>query len=224
MIKAIGNVLPAAALAACATLFSGAAAASATTFMCGSAACSAFGTQPITAIDDLAVRGDYFDVTFSDATPVTTFAFSTSAAAPGQPLTAADAANALDAFYATQMGPEPSADGPGIFALVNGVPTVVDNLITGDEAGPIRGTFNVIETEPFLGFPIASQPPLKTVTETTNPCFAGACTQWTPVAAPTAAPEFSLSSLPVALTLLLGSLVVLRARFPSPHDRRAGRS
>lgn len=221
MIKAIGNLLPAVALAASATLLSSAASASVTTFMCGNVACSAFGTKPITAIDDLAVRGDYFDVTFSNATPVTTFAFSTSAAMPGQPLTAADAANALDAFYSTQMGPKPADDGPGILALLNGVPTVVDNLITGDEKGPIAGTYNVIETEPYLGFPISGQPPLKTITESADPCFAGACTAWTPVAAPTAAPELSASSLPAALTLLLGSLVVLRARQGRPSRSEA---
>jgi hypothetical protein len=83
-------------------------------FVCGDVACSPFTTsQPITGIDDLAVGGNLFDVTFSNTLTPSPFLFSYSASGSGQPLTGIDAANALDAFYSSQVGPSGSA-GPGI--------------------------------------------------------------------------------------------------------------
>jgi hypothetical protein len=194
-----------------------------THFECGTVACSAFGNQPITAIDNVVVDGDHFNVTFSN-TQDTTFAFSSFAAASGQPLTGVDAANALDAFYATQKGPIPQDDGPGIFAKVGGVDEEVFNLVTAYHASSTPGIFNLDVTQPFLGggyngpthvapdvgdnSPAAGQGPV--VTHAESVCF-GTCTVWTRVAAP----EISPVSAPSALTLLLGSLVVLRGRRPA---------
>src|SRR5271156_4405475 len=104
-----------------------------THFECGTIACSAFGNQPITGIDNVVVDGEYFNVAFSD-TQNTPFVFSSTAAGSGQPLTGVDAANALDAFYATQLGPIPQDDGPGIFAQVGGVDEVVSNIVTALQA------------------------------------------------------------------------------------------
>src|SRR6516164_3446143 len=101
-----------------------------THFECGTVACSAFGSAVITAIDDVVVGGEHFNVTFSNLMQSTTFQFSSKTAAPGHPLTGVDAANALDAFYATQQGPVPQDDGPGIVAMVDGVSTNVFYLET----------------------------------------------------------------------------------------------
>jgi hypothetical protein len=193
-----------------------------THFECGAVACSAFGSQPITGIDNVVVDGDHFNVTFSN-TQDTTFSFSSLASASGQHLTGVDAANALDAFYATQQGPIPQDDGPGIFAQVGGVDQEVFNLVTAYQASSTPGIFNLDVTQPFLGggyngptlvapdvgdnSPAAGQGPV--VTHAQSICF-GTCTVWTPIAAP----EISLVSASSELTLLLGCLVVLRGRRP----------
>jgi hypothetical protein len=180
-----------------------------TTFECGSVACSAFGNQPITGIDDLVVGGDHFDVTFS-TTQDSTFLFSSHAAAAGQPLTGVDAANALDAFYATQMGPNPQDDGPGIFARIGGVDVDVLNIVTASQTTGTRGVVNIDITEPFLGISVPGDVAAIPVGAGFL-CSSGAtCTVWTPVAAP----EISPASSTAALTLLLGSALVLRGGRP----------
>jgi hypothetical protein len=200
-----------------------------THFECGTVACSAFGNQPITGIDNLVVDGDNFNVIFSN-TQDTTFLFSSHTAAPGQPLTGVDAANALDAFYATQKGPIPQDDGPGILAQVGGVDVEVFNVVTAYQASSTPGIFNLNVTQPFLGggypgptlvapdvgdnSPSAGQGPV--VTHAEGICF-GACTVWTPIVAP----EISLVSAPAELTLLLGCLAVLRGRRPCQRQRAA---
>jgi hypothetical protein len=193
-----------------------------THFECGTVACSAFGNQLITGIDNVDVGGDYFNVAFSN-TQSTTFLFSSFAAPSGQPLTGVDAANALDAFYATQKGPSFQDDGPGILAKVGGVETTVFNIVTAYQPTSTPGIFALDVTQPFLGggytgptlvapnagdsLPFAGEGPV--VTHAQSICF-GTCTVWTPVSAP----EISPVSAPAGLTLLLGSLLVLRGRRP----------
>ncbi len=197
-----------------------------TTFECGAVACSAFGSQPITGINDVVVDGDHFDVAFTN-TPDSTFLFSSHASSSGQPLTGVDAANALDAFYATQQGPIPQADGPTILAQIDGVDTFVTNIVTAYQASGTAGLIDIDITEPFLGI---SLPPTVMaadagdgVTGATSVvvshvgsgflCSASAtCVKWTPIAAPVNAPEISGASAVSALTLLLGCLAVLRGR------------
>jgi hypothetical protein len=198
-----------------------------THFECGAVACSAFGSGVITAIDDVVVDGKAFNVTFT-STPTSTFLFSSHTAAPGQPLTGVDAANALDAFYSTQQGPVPQDDGPGIFARVAGVagPEEIFNFVTAYQATSKPGIVEVDITEPFLGGgyqngptlvapnvgdagPVAGGGPVVTELEAKNPCSFGTCLVWTPIKA---APEISPAPTTAALTLLLGSLVVLRGR------------
>jgi hypothetical protein len=72
-------------------------------FVCGSVACpstrNAFNDP--TGINDLNIRGDIFDVTFTTTAPASSpFVFSNTVAAPGQPLTGIDAGDAISAFYA----------------------------------------------------------------------------------------------------------------------------
>jgi hypothetical protein len=182
-----------------------------THFECGTVSCSAFGSGVITAIDDVVVRGDHFNVTFSN-TQDKTFAFSSFAAASGQPLTGIDAGNALDAFYATQQGPIPQDDGPGIFAQVGGVDEEVFNIVTAYGPASTPGVVNIDITEPFLGITLPAGTGVKAQQVGSGfPCSSfAACTVWTPISAP----EISLVSAPSELTLLLGCLVVLRGRRP----------
>ena len=191
-----------------------------THFECGTVACSAFGSSVITAIDDVVVGGEHFNVTFSNLMQGTTFLFSSHASAPGQPLTGVDAANALDAFYATQHGPIPQDDGPGILALVDGVASNVFFIETAFKPSSTAGLFDIDITEPFLGFPypgpVLTAPDAgdsqsgsaEVVVAHANVACVGTCTVWTRVAAP----EISPASASSGLTLLLGSLVVLRGR------------
>jgi hypothetical protein len=183
-----------------------------THFEGGSVACSAFGSAPITAIDDVSVDGHLFDVTFSD-TQSNTFAFSQYQSTPGHPLTGIDAANALDAFYATQKGPNQGDDGPGIFAQVNGVDTVVFNIVTAFGPTKTPGVTDIDITEPFLGFSYPGEAQAVAVDSQFMCSLLATCTVWTPVAA---APEISPVSTTSALTLLLGVLAVLRGRRAAP--------
>jgi len=193
-----------------------------THFECGTVACSAFGNQLITGIDNVVVDGDHFNVTFSN-TQSTNFLFSSYAATSGQPLTGVDAANSLDAFYATQHGPSPQDNGPGILAQVGGAEVSVFNIVTAYQATSTPGIFALDVTQPFLGggysgptlvapnagdsLPFAGEGPV--VTHAQGICF-GTCTVWTAIAAP----EISPVSAPAELTLLLGCLLVLRGRRP----------
>jgi hypothetical protein len=195
----------------------------ATSFECGTVSCSAFGSAVITGIDNIAVGGSLYDVTFSRSQD-TTFAFSNSVAGAGQALTGVDAANALNSFYGTQVPPGPGGVGPGILASVDGVTMEVFNLVTAYQASKTTpGAVDFDLTTPFLGAPYT---PVQTAPElgsggsslvsvahasAGNQCSAGACTVWTKVAA---APEISALSAPAAVTLLLGSLAVLRGRRP----------
>ena len=221
-------------LIALGALLLGGPALAATTFVCGTVACSAFGTQPITGIDDLVVDGDHFNVTFSTQQD-STFLFSSLASGSGQPLTGVDAANALDAFYATQQGPTPQSDGPGIFASVGGVDVDVVNLVTAFQVSSTPGLLDIDITTPFLGGgfqgPVLQAPDLGdglpapgglgvSHVDSGFVCSAFAtCTKWTPVSA---VPEISPLSAPSAIALLLGSLAVLRGRRPrqsvAPHN------
>jgi hypothetical protein len=182
-----------------------------THFECGTIACSAFGSGVITAIDDVVVGSEHFNVTFSN-TQDTTFAFSSFPAASGQPLTGIDAGNALDAFYATQKGPIPQDDGPGILAQVGGVNEEVFNIVTAFASTSTPGVVNIDITEPFLGISLPAGTGVSAQQVSSGfPCSSfAACTVWTPIAAP----EISLVSAPSELTFLLGCLVMLRGRRP----------
>jgi lipoprotein-anchoring transpeptidase ErfK/SrfK len=179
-----------------------------THFECGTIACSAFGSAPITAIDDVVVGGDHFDVTFSNKQD-TTFAFSQFPSMTGHPLTGIDAADALDAFYATQKGPNVYDDGPGIYAQVNGVDTEVYDIVTAFGTTKTPGVTNIDITEPFLGL-INPDAKASQVTSSSLCSSSATCTVWTRI--PAAAPEISVVSRSSALTLLLGFLAVLRGR------------
>jgi hypothetical protein len=192
-----------------------------THFECGTVACSAFGNLPITGIDNVVVDGDHFNVTFSN-TQDSTFAFSNYIAASGHPLTGVDAANALNAFYATQQGPIPQDDGPGIIAKVGGVDVEVLYIETAYQATGTPGIFNVDLTEPSLGFPYQTvleanqqNSEVIAVSGVGSRCLV-TCTVWTPIAAP----EISSVSAPAGLTLLLGSLLVLLGRRPAQRAAR----
>jgi hypothetical protein len=179
-----------------------------THFECGTVACSAFASAPITAIDDVVVGGELFDVTFSNKQD-TTFAFSQFPSMTGHPLTGMDAADALDAFYATQKGPNVYDEGPGIYAQVNGVDTEVYNIVTAFGTTKTPGATNIDMTQPFLGLTNPNAQALEASSSLV--CSSAAtCTVWTRV--PAAAPEMSLVSRASALTMLLGSLAVLRGR------------
>jgi hypothetical protein len=192
-----------------------------THFECGTVACSAFGSSVITAIDDVVVGGEHFKVTFSNLMQGTTFSFSSHAAGPGQPLTGVDAANALDAFYATQQGPIPQDDGPGIWRRLTGS-LATSFFLKRHSSHPVRpGSSISISPNPSWDSPFQarySQLPMwvtacrvpeggPVVTHAGRVCF-GTFTVWTRVAAP----EISPASASSGLTLLLGSLVVLRGR------------
>jgi hypothetical protein len=177
-------------------------------FECGTVACSAFGSAPITAIDDVVVGGERFDVTFSN-TQDTTFAFSQFASTTGHHLTGIDAADALDAFYATQKGPNGYDDGPGIYAQVNGVDTEVYNIVTAFGTTKTPGITNIDMTEPFLGITNPDAVALKVASGSLCSSLA-TCTVWTRI--PAAAPEMSSVSTASALIMLLGFLAVLGGR------------
>jgi lipoprotein-anchoring transpeptidase ErfK/SrfK len=177
-------------------------------FECGTVACSAFGSAPITAIDDVVVGGERFDVTFSN-TQDTTFAFSQLPSMTGHHLTGIDAADALDAFYATQKGPNLYDEGPGIYAQVNGVDTEVYNLVTAFGTTKTPGLTNIDMTQPFLGLTNPNAQALQMTSGALCSSLA-TCTVWTRI--PAAAPEMSPVSTASALIMLLGFLAVLRGR------------
>jgi hypothetical protein len=209
-----------------ALMFSGVGFAQAT-FECGNTACvgndplEEWATGMITGINDLVVDGDAFDVTFTHTLPSSSsFAFSYDAAAPGQPLTGVDAANALQSFWATQLEPSP--------ALVGAGPV----LMTAYQYDPTTGTLSFDAAATFFqsvyvpytpvsiapngggdypGLPVAADQ--RNISAISNACLPLICTVWTPINA-NAAPEISPASALSALTLLLGSILVLRGRRP----------
>jgi hypothetical protein len=120
-----------------------------------------------------------------------------------------DAADALDAFYATQKGPNVYDDGPGIYAQVNGVDTEVYDLVTAFGTTKKPGITNIDMTQPFLGLTNPNAQALQ-VSNSLLCSSAATCTVWTRV--PAAAPEMSLVSTSSSLIMLLGFIAVLRGR------------
>ena len=165
-----------------------------------------------TPIDDIKLGGGYWDVTWSQTAPATSpFVLSTTTAKPGQPLTGIDAANALVAFYdeipppvhycCADIGEQAiTAFSPAAASFPLGeAPTT-----PGDVASPVPGygayavyTSNLSNQISDIG-PGANEQ--------------GEYTIWTPVAAPTRAPELDATGLGSAATLLLGALAVVRGR------------
>jgi hypothetical protein len=181
---------------------------------CGNVACTS--TDPVeivtdgtaTGINDIVVNGDAFNVTFTKTLPSSSpFVFSQDAAAPGQPLTGVDAANALQSFLVTQLEalPQLTAPGPSIVTAFQENPTT--GVISYDVANTF---FNDVEL-PFTPVSVAGGFGAQ-VSVTT---FSGnqLATIWTPINA-IAAPEIDPSSAASGLTLLLGGLVVVRGRRP----------
>jgi hypothetical protein len=159
-----------------------------------------------TGIDDIVVGGGTYNVTFTQTLPpYSLFAFSDQAAAPGQPLTGVDAGNALISFLKTQLEPD------------SGLVTTGPFFTVASQVDPVTGLYNLDVLEAVFEGTTLTVPGdggvLSTFSEFQNPCI-GECTVWTPVApiAPTAAPEISPALAPAGLTLLLGTLAVLRGR------------
>jgi hypothetical protein len=123
-------------------------------------------------------------------------------------LTGVDAANALDAFFATQIEPpDLEGFGPTIETAFQIDPTT--GLVSNDITSSL---FNIVSV-PYTPVSVvtAYTSPIQVITAV--PGCAGLCTVWTPIAHMTA-PEISPASMPAALTLLFGSLAVLRGRRP----------
>jgi hypothetical protein len=174
-------------------------------------------------IDNLNVGGDLFDVTFTNTAPATSpFVLSNSTAAPGQPLTGIDAANAIAAFYATLQPPYangyPIAGDPGpAFVTAFGPSGSLSSAYFGSTE-----LFDTVDTSVGAGgsVAVAGQYPGTDSFLTAsgqNVVTAGGSgpfyTTWTPIAA-LAAPEIDPVSAVSALTLLVGGIVVLRGRRP----------
>jgi hypothetical protein len=185
-----------------------------THFECGNVACTSNDPLEIvadgtaTGINDIVVDGDAFNVTFTHTLPSSSpFVFSNEAAAPGQPLTGVDAANALESFLATQLEPSP--------LLVGGGPDLVtafqENPTTGDFTFVVASTFFNSVDVPYTPVSVAANGLGSPVSVTTF--GGGLATIWTPINA-IAAPEIDPTSAASGLTLLLGGLVVLRGRRP----------
>ena len=197
-------------------------------FVCGDVACPANTDPsliPATGVNDLVVDGDAFNVTFTHALPSSSpFVFSQYAAAPGQPLTGVDAANALLTFYETQLEPSPELVVPGPVLItafqqntaagtlnIDGVGTFFDNeLDFPGEPGPVSfapdiGSGGPVFTEQYINLNLfPSVPPWNVCAIETYEC-----TVWTPIAA---APEIDPMFAASGLALLLGGIAVLRGR------------
>jgi hypothetical protein len=197
-----------------------------TTLECGNVAC--FGNErqdPVewllagtaTGIDDIVVDGDAFNVAFTHTLPSSSpFVFSYDAAAPGQPLTGVDAANALQSFLRTQLEANSTlaAGGPGILTAYQYNPTTGQFLFDADSTffSSVYSPYTPVSIVPNEGpyypnLPVAAYE--YTVSTNSNVCPVLICTVWTPINA-NAAPEISPASALSALTLLLGSILVLR--------------
>ncbi len=180
-----------------------------TTLVCGSVACS--NAFPFTGIDNLSVGGHLYDVTFSNTTLSSPFAFSAYAAGPGQAATAVDAANALNSFMGTQtFGSSPfDPSGPvGSFITAykpvsNGVYDILAaSAFFGYSPTPTR-------VAPFTGDSIIGSVSISQEGIYKDPCQYSSCTVWTAVNT-TSAPELEPASIAGALTLLLGGIAVMR--------------
>jgi hypothetical protein len=202
-------------------------------FECGSAACgsgvtpwdiaTAYAGNPVsppqvyTAIDDLNVRGEVFDVSFSTTAPTSSpFVLSSSAAAPGQPLTGVDAGNAIGAFYASL---QPPYGGPGGYGIAGdpGPAFITAFKPAGALSAEYYGATELWDVgETFVGAPyertlvfgnngFSANGGPGIISNNGNEVY---YTSWTPVAAPEMDPLSAMS----AMTLLFGGLLVLRGR------------
>jgi len=175
-------------------------------FVCPNGPCTdtydaAFGPTPI---DDIKLGGGYWDVTWSITPPPTSpFVLSATAAAPGQPLTGVDAANALDQFFDT-IPP------PVHYCCAD----VGEQAITAFAPGAAPGSGT-----PFLADVAVPTPGYGAQTEYTNVFEIGGdangqaeYTIWTPVAPPTHVPELSGTGLGGAAAMLAFGIAFLRGR------------
>jgi len=201
-------------------------------FECGAAACAnaevaAYGNA--TGINDLNVRGDLFDVSFSTtATGSSPFSVSRYAALPGRPLTGVDAATAINAFYQSiplNDGYEYADPGP---ALITAFSRAAPG--TGQYSGSTLQLFDVAQTIVGMNFNVNGTPVPDTYKRsdstttsktyiplnyygplnTANLSHSGVTyyTTWTPVAVPEIDPNFTGS----AMALLIGGLALLSGR------------
>jgi hypothetical protein len=191
-----------------------------TSFECSGVACvgvTPWDTTEITGIDDLNVRGDLFDVSFTTTAPAfSLFVLSQTAAVPGQPLTGIDAGNAIANFYAAQLPPYAggyyiagdqgpafiTAFGPagalsgeffGSTELFDAVQTVVGANGTGNVALVTPGGYTSNDRL------------------VVNAQYGFDYTVWKPIT-PVAAPEIDPASATGAITLLFGALAMVRPR------------
>jgi hypothetical protein len=202
-------------------------------FECGSTACGS-GVTPFdiaayyaghpgsppevyTGINDLNVRGELFDVSFSTTAPTSSpFVLSSSAAALGQPLTGVDAGNAIGAFYASLRPPyggpagyDITGDpGPAFITAFAPAGALSANYYGAMELWDVGETFVGAAYERTLvfgnnGFSANGGPGI--ISNNGNEVF---YTSWTPIAAPEIDPVSGLS----AMMLLFGGLAVLRGR------------
>jgi hypothetical protein len=198
---------------------------------CGTAACGPsvqpWSTNLTTGINDLNVGGDLFDVSFTTTQPASSpFVLSTSAALPGQPLTGIDADSAISNFYANL--PPPYGTGPGAYPIVGDqgpafitafgpagsassdffgstqIFDAVQSIVGGGNGDGFDGEVGQVGNGQFYPPAAAAGGPL-------NSNYGVFYTTWTPISAITA-PEIDPASTVGALTLLLGSVVVLRGR------------
>jgi len=187
-----------------------------TTFVCGTVACTAFTGTP-TGIDDLVVDGNAYDLTFTHTLTPSPFAFSYDASTPGQPVSGVDAGNALGAFYGTQGNPNPGLNYPGGYFVTayqpSGAPGIFDYDVVGTFTGSYTPTLVAADGGSTFYGPAATV--FVSTLEGSSPCAAIACIHWTPIN--NSAPEISPASALSALTLLVGSILVLRGRRPGQH-------
>jgi len=189
---------------------------------CGSAACGTHSQAPYgaaTGIDDLNVGGDLFDVTFTSAPPVSPFVLSSTRAAPGQPLTGINAADAIEKFYGSLLPPYgdyPIAgdQGPAFITAFGPAGSL------GAKYGGVAELFDIVQTNVGAGFYKNSVAEAGNPTGTNYyvtgdghaivpPAGGGAFyTTWTPVRTP----ELDPSVAGGGLALLVGGIVVLRGR------------
>ena len=152
-------------------------------FECGTVSCSAFGNLPIYRDRQYCGRWPTLSTCPFRPRKIPPLRSAPAPRAQDSLPNGIDAANALNAFYATQQGPAPQDDGPGIFAKIGGVDVTVFNIVTAFKTTSTPGVIDVDFTEPFLGI---SLPPGTGVTaEAVGSGFLcssfAACTVWTKV-------------------------------------------
>lgn len=201
---------------------------------CGNVACDVHSNAPFagaTGINDLNVDGDLFDVSFMGTAPATSpFVLSSSTAAPGQPITGVDAAEAISLYYGALeppfLGGYPYAGDQGpIFITSFGPAGSLSSVFTQFGEQPVTELYDAVQT--YVGgdynaggnfYNVAeagtqgnSFSDLRTASGAgpfnaeSNPVL---YTTWTPIAAP----EIDLSSGSTGIALLLGGIAVQRGR------------